>query len=103
MDRSSTLLTYGRYSARNMSKPVNFVCVAPSAKLVCLSGDFNGWDRAANPMQRQPDRAWFLQIALHHGHHRYQFVVDGKPVLDPNAYGTAVGPDGTRVSVKAVS
>jgi len=34
-------------------------------------------------MRRQPDGGWVLQVPLHHGHHLYQFLVDGTPVLDP--------------------
>src|SRR5512133_3310656 len=92
-----------RYSARKMSKPINFVCVAPTAKQVHLAGDFNGWDPVALPMNRQPDGAWLLQVAVHHGHHQYVFLVDGRPVLDPRANGVARDPKGERVSLIAVS
>lgn len=103
MQPASSLFPPGRYSAKKMSKPVNFVCVAPAAKQVCLTGDFNQWDPQAHPMQRQPDGAWLLQVALHHGHHQYRFLVDGKPVLDPRAHGVARTPEGERVSLLAVS
>lgn len=86
-----------------MTKPVNFVCVAPNAKQVCLVGDFNGWDPAANPMHRQPDGAWLLQIPLHHGHHPYRFLADGKPLLDPRAHGIGRDHNGEKVSLIAVS
>ncbi len=92
-----------RYSARKMVKPVNFICVAPGAQAVCLTGDFNGWDPAAHPMERQPDGSWLLQVAMHHGHHHYLFVVDGRPSLDPRAQGIARNPRGERVSLLAVS
>jgi 1,4-alpha-glucan branching enzyme len=92
-----------RYSAKRMAKPVNFVCVAPLAKEVRLTGDFNGWDTAAHPMIRQPDGAWLLQIPLHHGHHRYRFLVDGRPVLDARANGVGRDHKGEKVSIIAVS
>jgi 1,4-alpha-glucan branching enzyme len=92
-----------RYSAKKMTKPVNFVCVAPGAKEVFLAGDFNQWRPAAAPMQRQPDGAWLLQVSLHHGHHRYYFVVDGKTVLDPKAHGTTRDSGDGRFSLIAVS
>lgn len=91
-----------RYSAKNMSKPVNFVCRAPAAKNVVLAGDFNNWNRESHPMARQPDGAWAIQVSLHHGHHRYHFVVDGQPVLDPRAQGVAE-TGGRKVSLMAVS
>jgi 1,4-alpha-glucan branching enzyme len=86
-----------------MLKPVNFICVAPGAKHVNLVGDFNGWDPAANPMNRQPDGAWMLQVELHHGHHHYRFMVDGKPVLDPRAQGVGRDANGEKLSLLAVS
>lgn len=92
-----------RYSARKMAKPVNFVCVAPGAKQVCLTGEFNAWDPAAHPMKRQPDGCWLLQVLLHHGHHQYRFLVDGKPTLDPRAHGIARDHHGEKVSLIAVS
>jgi 1,4-alpha-glucan branching enzyme len=92
-----------RYSAKKMTKPINFVCVAPGAKQVYLTGDFNDWQPMASPMQRQPDGAWLLQVLLHHGHHRYHFLVDGKIVLDPRAQGTARRANGQKVSLMAVS
>ena len=66
--------TNDRYSARNMAKPVNFYCSAPTAQFVSLVGDFNGWNPLANPMRRQPDGCWFAQVQLSHGHHRYCFL-----------------------------
>lgn len=91
------------YSAKKMSKPVNFICVAPQARSVALVGDFNDWDPAAFPMKRQPDGNWLIQIPLHHGHHHYQFLVDGKPTLDPKAQGIARNEQDEKVSLIAIS
>jgi 1,4-alpha-glucan branching enzyme len=92
-----------RYSARNMVKPVNFICLAPNASRVCLIGDFNNWDPGSHPMKRQPGGAWLIQVSLCRGHHHYQFLVDGKPILDPAADGIARDLLGARVSLRAVS
>lgn len=92
-----------RYSARKMVKPINFVCVAPGAGQVSLLGDFNAWNPGSHPMKRQPDGSWLAQIPLHHGHHHYLFLVDGKAVLDPRAQGIARNHQGERVSLMAVS
>jgi 1,4-alpha-glucan branching enzyme len=92
-----------RYSARKMAKPINFICAAPHAHQVHLSGDFNDWDPTAHPMRRQPDGNWLLQVHLSHGHHHYRFLVDGKPVLDPHAHGVARDHEGAKVSLLAVS
>ncbi len=92
-----------RYSAKKMVKPINFVCVAPEAREVHLTGDFNDWDPASHPMKRQPDGAWLAQVPLAHGHHHYRFLVDGKPLLDPRAQGIARDHQGEKVSLIAVS
>jgi 1,4-alpha-glucan branching enzyme len=103
MHQERSFFSPDRYSAKNMAKPVNFVCIAPHAKQVHLAGDFNDWDPSAMPMKRQPDGAWLLQVFLNHGHHHYHFLVDGKPVLDPRAQGVARGHQGEKVSLLAVS
>ena len=92
-----------RYSAKKMAKPVNFTCIAPDAKEVFLTGDFNDWDPRAHPMTRNHDGGWLIQIQLNHGHHHYQFVVDGKAMLDPRAQGNARNHQGEKVSLIAVS
>ena len=92
-----------RYGVRNTAKPVNFYCSAPMATSVVLVGDFNNWDATSHPMQRRVDGFWFLQVQLTHGHHRYQFLVDGNPVLDPRGTGIARNERNEQVSLIAVS
>ncbi len=92
-----------RYSAKRMEKPVNFVCVAPDARAVYVSGDFNHWNESTHPMTQRPDGAWFAAIPMHHGHHRYVFVVDGAKQLDPQAQGIARNERNERVSLISVS
>ena len=92
-----------RYSAKNTLVPVNFRYVDPKAKQVKLIGDFNGWDQEAHVMQRTPDGAWFLQLSIHSGHHRYLYLVDGEPMLDPQANGVTQSDEGIRVSLMMVS
>ena len=53
-----------RYSAKQMRKPVNFVCAAPTAKQVFVVGDFNQWDAKANPMRRPAGRGVDRPIAI---------------------------------------
>ncbi len=92
-----------RYSAKRMRKPINFFCHAPSARKVALIGDFNDWNPHANLMSRGADGTWHLQVPLHHGHHRYLFLVDDHPVLDPRAQGMARKENNERVSLMSVS
>jgi 1,4-alpha-glucan branching enzyme len=93
----------GNYSARNMAKPVHFICRAPQAASVSLVGDFNGWNPAADPMHRQVDGSWFLEVPLTHGHHRYLFLIDGKPTPDAQAMGAVRNERNELVSLVAVS
>ena len=92
-----------RYSAKNNRKPVTFICRTPQANSVYLAGDFNDWNPWADRMERQVDGAWLLELLLSHGHHQYVFLVDGKPTLDPKAYGVAHSDKGEMVSLVAVS
>ncbi|MBI5385313.1 MAG: isoamylase early set domain-containing protein [Verrucomicrobia bacterium] len=86
-----------------MSKPVHFYCAAPEAKHVSIMGDFNGWDSHAHPMTQLADGSWRVEVSMHHGHHQYVFVVDGKHILDPRAQGVTRNEKGERVSLIAVS
>jgi 1,4-alpha-glucan branching enzyme len=90
------------YSAKMITKPVSFVLSAPSARQVSLIGDFNDWDPDAYPMKRQPDGAWLIQVPLIQGQHHYQFLVDGKPMLDPHAQGVARNEQDQKVSLLAL-
>lgn len=90
-----------RYSAHDSHKPVNFFCAAPDAKLVELAGDFNHWHPF--PMSKSVDGWWLAQVELCHGHHQYRFIVDGRPMLDPNATGVVRNEINEKVSLIAVS
>jgi 1,4-alpha-glucan branching enzyme len=83
-------------------KSVHFVCVAPSATRVSVTGGFNGWNPDAHPMHRQADGSWRVEVPLLAGHHEYRFVVDGMPTLDPRARGTTRDENGRRASLLAV-
>jgi 1,4-alpha-glucan branching enzyme len=92
-----------KYSGRRNLHRANFFCEASGASQVTLAGDFNGWDRAANPMSRTPDGRWMASLELPHGHHRYIFLVDGKPTLDPNASGKTRNDQNEVVSLMYLS
>jgi 1,4-alpha-glucan branching enzyme len=92
-----------RHAAQKTIKPINFTCNAPAAKNVFLIGDFNDWHPSATPMKRQVDGFWTIQVQLGHGHHHYQFLIDGKTALDPRAQGIARNEKNEKVSLIAVS
>jgi len=89
------------YSAKRNLHHVFFFCDAPEAEHVMLAGDFNRGDPM--PMRRMPDGRWMASLELPHGHHRYIFLVDGKPVLDPHASGKTRNERNEPVSLIAVS
>jgi len=82
---------------------VDFFCRAPQAKSVSLIGDFNGWQPGAHPMTRMPDGGWVIRMELPHGHHQYLFLVDGVPILAPNAMGKVHNERNETVSLIAIS
>jgi 1,4-alpha-glucan branching enzyme len=89
------------YSAKPSLRPVHFFYdAAPEVKSVQVTGDFNHWRPI--PMQRRVDGYWFAEILMHHGHHQYRFLVDGRPVLDPRAAGVDRDAAGEAVSIVAV-
>ncbi len=48
-----------------------------SAASVTVSGEFNGWDEAATPLERQGG-VWATELELEPGQYAYKFVVDGE-------------------------
>jgi len=103
LNDSNIVGTLPRYSAKQNLHRANFFCDAPEAQGVALIGDFNNWNPFANPMVRQPDGRWMASVELTHGYHEYLFLVDGKPVLDPNATGKTRNVLNHPVSLLAIS
>jgi len=65
---------------------VRFVLADAGAHTVSLVGDFNEWEKRANPLTPDKPGVWSTQVALAPGRHEYAFVVDGKRwVADPTA------------------
>lgn len=90
-------------SAKKMAKPVSFSYLAPDAGSVSVVGDFNNWNPRSHPMTKRPDGGWIAQVELPHGHHRYVFMVDDQPELDPRGAGVTRNEKNERVSLIAVS
>lgn len=82
-------------------KPFEFKHKAPKAKSVQLVGDFNAWKPGLLKMQKRGDGLWTLVVPMRPGRHKYLFLDDGEPVVDPSTE-TADGPEGRRVSVRTV-
>ncbi len=68
--------------------PVRFVLhdADASARAVSVIGGFNGWQAGASTMRHDPAAGvWVLETRLPPGDHEYMFLVDGRPVADPQA------------------
>ena len=65
---------------------VSFSLWAPDKRSVHLIADFNGWNRATDPMRKDDKDVWAIAKKLKPGRYRYQFLVDGHLVIcDPYA------------------
>lgn len=57
---------------------VSFEYFDPSATLVTLVGDFNGWDVKARPLKRGAGGLWKAKVQLQPGTYQYKFVANGE-------------------------
>ncbi len=100
-----TVTTFTPHEDRDLPlpvpQPVRFLHKAPKAKSVELVGDFNAWKPGLLKMRREGRGLWSLVVPLYPGKHKYLFLDDGTPRVDPSAP-TSDGPEGRRVSVVEV-
>lgn len=90
-----------REAAEPELKPFEFKHKAPKAKSVELVGDFNAWKPGLLKMKRGSGGLWSLVVPVRPGPHKYLFLDDGEPKVDPST-GTADGPEGRRVSLRVI-
>lgn len=76
-----------------------FVCYAPDAAQVCLTGDMNRWDTNGYRMNRDEGGYWRLTLVLPEGRYGYRFDVDGRGTVDPSNPWMASDGEGGLVSV----
>ena len=76
---------------------------APAAAAVHITGDFNGWDASASPMQRvSDDGIWELSVEGAHPGQRYKFSItkrNGTRVLKADPYAFFSETDGKTASI----
>ncbi len=75
------LQTSTSYINAKLRKP-KFVYFSSKAKKVSLIGDFNNW--IPQLMNKINTKKWELIVEIPEGRYHYNFLVDGKPVIDPN-------------------
>ena len=54
-----------------------FILEAPYANKVVLSGDFNGWSRDKDVLEKDSTGLWRTDLKLKPGRYEYRFIVDG--------------------------
>jgi predicted esterase len=76
----------------SLAEPIWFHYRNPAASDVSVAGEFNGWDRTADPLVAGDDGTWTLAKDIPAGTYGYKFVVDEEWILDPgNPKKTEIG------------
>lgn len=73
---------------------VIFSVMAPQAKEVYITGDFNDWKLDPDSRMELDNGAWSKRLSLTKGKYRYRFVIDGKWTEDPSNPVQEVNPYG---------
>ncbi|HBU69279.1 MAG TPA: hypothetical protein DEE98_02725 [Elusimicrobia bacterium] len=65
-----------------ITRNIGFTYRSSKARKVEVIGDFNDW--IPRKMTKGKDYKWAVTLALEPGEYAYNFVVDGRPIRDPN-------------------
>lgn len=91
-----------RYSADRSTCVVTFIfSEGNEVRSASVVGDFNSWDKDANPMTRQEDGTWVAEVKLKAGReYQYRYFVNGNSWHnDPDADKYVAHPYGGENSV----
>ena len=83
-------------------KKVQFEFLAPEAREVFVAGEFNDWDRTANPLRRDKSGMWKLTLPLMPGRYEYRFLTDGNWENDRSCSGCVPNEFGSLNCVRIV-
>jgi 1,4-alpha-glucan branching enzyme len=72
---------------------VLFRTYRPSARIISVVGDFNGWNPENDLMRRGDDGIWRLEKRIASGTYRYKFIIDGEWL--PDTFNPESGSDNT--------
>ncbi len=81
---STELKKVANLPAGRQERKIAFRYRSSKPKSVFLVGDFNKWNKKANPMKQGQNFVWETILMLNNGEYKYAFVVDGKRINDPN-------------------
>ncbi len=79
-----------------------FTLLAPQARSVFLSGDFNEWSPSSHPLKKNKEGIWKISVSLDPGQYQYRFLVDGEWQNDPASPECVANPFGTMNCLKSV-
>lgn len=71
------------FRSRKLNYHFTYKSQNKDAEKVAIRGNFNGWNAAANPLQKEGNQ-WTTQLILEPALYQYLIVEDGKEMLDPN-------------------
>lgn len=70
------------------------------ADRICVVGDFNDWDRCANPLKQERDGVWRAVVDLPTGkRYAFRYLIDGNWQTDTNADGFIASQPGLESSI----
>jgi 1,4-alpha-glucan branching enzyme len=92
-------LAGGNKAAR---KKVQFEFAAPEAHEVFVVGEFNQWEKRANPLKKDKDGIWKLDLPLMPGRYEYRFLRDGNWENDRSCSGCVPNDFGSLNCVRIV-
>jgi 1,4-alpha-glucan branching enzyme len=81
---------------------VTFKLVAPEAKDVRISGNFNEWNYESTALKKDASGVWKTMISLAPGTYEYRFIVDGEWRDDPECLLRVENPFGSQNCVRVV-
>lgn len=86
-----SLNTVGCSPPRVQNGELLFVYHDDQAESVALAGDFNGWNKFTNPLERNEAGLWLCQLTTPvAGRYEYKFVVDGQRWIEDPSNGQRV-------------
>lgn len=60
---------------------IQFRFMSSKANIVSIIGDFNDW--SPQPLKKIKNNAWEISLKVKPGNYKYNYIVDGKVILDP--------------------
>lgn len=82
VSKASSRKTAVKTTMTGEARHIGFAYRNSKVKKVEIIGDFNDWNPAS--MKKGANHTWSVTVDIVPGEYAYNFVVDGKPVRDPN-------------------